>query len=77
MAVQARPDFPWVGASCHDRTELERAAALELDYALLGPVQPTLTHPGQAGMGWEGFASTAAGLRDRPRRPWARTGRYS
>ena len=62
MAVQARPDFPWVGASCHDRAELERAAALELDYALLGPVQPTLTHPGQAGMGWEGFASTAAGL---------------
>lgn len=62
MAVQARPDFPGVGASCHDRAELERAAALELDYALLGPVQPTLTHPGQAGMGWEGFASTAAGL---------------
>jgi 8-oxo-dGTP diphosphatase len=62
MAVQARPDFPWVGASCHDRAELERAAALALDYALLGPVLPTLTHPGQAGMGWDGFAATAAGL---------------
>lgn len=58
----ARPDFEWVGASCHDRRELERAAALGLDYALLGPVQPTPTHPGQAGIGWDGFSRLAAGL---------------
>ena len=59
--VQERLDFPWVGTSCHDRAELERAAAHELDYALLGPVQPTLTHPARRdGLGR--FASTAAGL---------------
>lgn len=58
----ARPGFDWVGASCHTREELERAAALGLDYALLGPVRATLTHPGQAGLGWARFAELAAGL---------------
>ena len=61
MAAQERPDFPWVGASCHDRAELERAAALALDYALLGPVLPTPTHPGAAVLGWAGFATQCAG----------------
>jgi 8-oxo-dGTP diphosphatase len=51
-----RPDFLWVGASCHHRAELEQAARLALDYALLGPVQPTPTHPGQPGLGWGAFA---------------------
>lgn len=58
----SRPEFEWVGASCHDRVELERVAALGLDYALLGPVRPTLTHPGVAGMGWERFAALAQDL---------------
>ena len=55
-ACAARPDFRRVGASCHDRAELERAARLGLDYALLGPVLPTASHPGAAGLGWEEFA---------------------
>ncbi|MFT4174760.1 MAG: thiamine phosphate synthase, partial [Rhodocyclaceae bacterium] len=50
-----RPDFEWVGASCHTRADLERAAELELDYAVLGPVQPTASHPGVAALGWETF----------------------
>lgn len=62
MTAQTRPDFTWVGASCHDRAELEQAAALGLDYALLGPVLPTGTHPGQPGIGWQGFAELAASL---------------
>lgn len=53
--IDTRPDFEWVGASCHDRSELEKAAALGLDYALLGAVKPTHSHPGQAGLGWEAF----------------------
>jgi 8-oxo-dGTP diphosphatase len=62
LATQVRPDFTWVGASCHDRAELEHAAALGLDYALLGPVLPTLSHPGQAGIGWQEFGDRVAHL---------------
>lgn len=57
-----RPDLPWVGASCHDRNELERAAALGLDYAIVGAVKPTPTHPDRTPLGWEGFASLIPGL---------------
>lgn len=56
MALDERPALNWVGASCHDRAELERAAALGLDYALLGPVQPTASHPGEPTLGWAKFA---------------------
>lgn len=55
-ALDTRPALEWVGASCHTRDELERAAALGLDYALLGSVQPTASHPGQHALGWDGFA---------------------
>lgn len=48
-----------VGASCHDAAELDRAAALGLDYVLLGPVMPTATHPQAATLGWSGFAALA------------------
>ncbi|MDR1890370.1 MAG: Nudix family hydrolase [Zoogloeaceae bacterium] len=51
-----RPNFPWVGASCHNAAELAQAEALELDYALLGPVLPTPSHPEHPGLGWEVFA---------------------
>ena len=51
-----RPDFAWVGASCHCVEELQYAAALELDYALLGPVLATPTHPEAPTLGWPAFA---------------------
>ena len=56
-----RPDFAWVGASCHNAAEIARAGELDLDYALLGPVLPTPTHPEAAGLGWNGFAGMLAG----------------
>lgn len=62
IASTVRPAFEWVGASCHSRAELAHAAALGCDYALLGPVQPTLSHPGQAALGWPAFARLVAGL---------------
>ncbi|MCL2875939.1 MAG: Nudix family hydrolase [Betaproteobacteria bacterium] len=62
MAANSRPDFTWVGASCHIRAELEHAAAMGLDYALLGAVKRTATHPGGETLGWEGFATLASGL---------------
>jgi 8-oxo-dGTP diphosphatase len=56
MQLERRPPFAWVAASCHTAGELERAAALALDFVLLGPVLPTPSHPQNPGMGWEEFA---------------------
>lgn len=50
--LTVRPTSVLCGASCHDRAELERAAQLGLDFALLGSVLPTPTHPGEPGLGW-------------------------
>jgi len=58
MAVTSRPaGFALCAASCHDERELAKAAALGLDFAVLGPVLPTPTHPAQAGIGWARFAT--------------------
>ena len=46
-----------VAASCHSAEELRRAEALECDFAVLGPLGPTATHPESAGIGWPAFAA--------------------
>jgi 8-oxo-dGTP diphosphatase len=56
MQLDRRPSFNWVGASCHSAEELAHAASLELDFAVLGPVLPTVSHPGAQGLGWDEFA---------------------
>jgi 8-oxo-dGTP diphosphatase len=61
LGAAARPHAGLCGASCHDAGELEHAQRLGLDYALLGAVLPTASHPGQPAMGWERFAALAAG----------------
>jgi 8-oxo-dGTP diphosphatase len=60
MALAARPRC-LCGASVHTRAELERALHLELDFAVLGPVKATPTHPGAVTLGWDGFAALARG----------------
>lgn len=44
-------------ASCHDVDELRRAEAAGCDVAVVGPVAATRSHPGAAGIGWDGFAA--------------------
>ncbi len=56
------PSELWVGASCHDRRSVERAAGLGLDYATLSPVACTLSHPGSQPLGWSRFAELRAGI---------------
>jgi 8-oxo-dGTP diphosphatase len=61
MQAAARPAGGIVGASVHDAAELAQAAALGLDYAVLGPVKPTASHPGAPPLGWERVAALIAG----------------
>jgi 8-oxo-dGTP diphosphatase len=57
----ARPDVPWCGASCHSAAELRRAESLGADFAVLGPVRATPSHPDSAPLGWDRFREVAAG----------------
>ncbi len=56
-----RPRDLVCSASCHTKDEIAKAGALALDFALLGPVRPTPTHPGAVTLGWEGFGAAVAG----------------
>jgi 8-oxo-dGTP diphosphatase len=60
-SIAARPvsDAMLCAASCHTRSEIERAAELNLDFVVLGPVLPTPTHRGVSSLGWDGFATLA------------------
>ena len=49
-----------VATSCHDEADIARARGLQVDFAVLGPVAPTRTHPDQAPLGWKRFAELLA-----------------
>ena len=75
------PSDRWLAASCHDSGELQLAAALGVDFMVLGPVQPTASHPGATPMGWPCFKALveevslpvyALGGLDRSHLDWAR-----
>ena len=59
MSLSEKPQGMLVAASCHTRDELERAMQLELDFAVLGPVKETTSHPHAAAMGWKAFGELA------------------
>jgi 8-oxo-dGTP diphosphatase len=56
-----RPQGLLCGASCHTVADLERAAKLECDLAVLGPVRETSTHLESRPLGWQAFARLARG----------------
>jgi 8-oxo-dGTP diphosphatase len=51
-----RPTVRWLAASCHDASELQRAREIGVDFAVLGPVAATPSHPNAKPLGWEEFA---------------------
>lgn len=55
--ASSRPGRMLCAASCHDQMELARAADLALDFAVLGPVAPTPSHPGATPLGWARVAA--------------------
>jgi len=59
-ACHERPHIELCAASCHNIVELQHAADLGLDFALLSPVLPTKSHPGAAHLGWENFSAMAS-----------------
>jgi 8-oxo-dGTP diphosphatase len=61
MSLNVKPRGMLVAASCHTREELERAMQLDLDFAVLGPVKETTSHPRAAAMGWKVFGELAHG----------------
>jgi 8-oxo-dGTP diphosphatase len=58
-AATARPPDLLCAASCHTEVEVAKAGALGLDFAVLGPVRPTPSHPGAPALGWDAFAAVA------------------
>lgn len=57
-ALKERPEAfkdKLLAVSTHHADELELARSLEADFAVLGPVLPTESHPGAATLGWAGF----------------------
>jgi 8-oxo-dGTP diphosphatase len=51
----------WLAASCHDAEQLRRAEAADCDFAVLGPLAATPSHPETNALGWARFAALRAG----------------
>ena len=59
-ALKTRPESlkeKQLAVSTHNLAELELARTLQADFAVLGPVLPTESHPGEPALGWAGFES--------------------
>ena len=54
------PEGQLVAASCHDLAQLQAAQRLGCDFAVLGPVQATASHPQATPLGWEAFEALRA-----------------
>jgi len=58
VATPVRPvaaEVP-LAASCHNLEEVRAAEALGCDFAVVGNIRPTPSHPDRPGIGWDGFA---------------------
>lgn len=60
LRSRSLPPGLWFAASVHEAASLETARRLGADFAVLGPVLPTATHPQAPGLGWERFEQLLA-----------------
>ncbi len=60
LSARPLPESQLCGASCHNAQDLARATVLDCDFAVLGPVLPTPSHPGAPALGWPRFAALCA-----------------
>lgn len=54
-----KPSGKLLGVSVHNAADLAVARTINADFAVLGHVLDTPSHPGQPGMGWDAFAAIA------------------
>ena len=55
LALNQKPEKLLCAASCHNATELKKAAELGLDFVVLSPVLPTKSHIDAQLLGWQSF----------------------
>ena len=58
-ATERPPTRLWA-VSAHNAHDLERASALGADVAIVSPVRPTASHPGDQALGWDGLRALVA-----------------
>ncbi len=51
-----------IGASCHNAAELDHAVRIGADFAVLGPVMPSNSHPNARPLGWSSFSELCVNL---------------
>ena len=63
--LKARPGPKgfWVGASCHDLSEIKTAEQLGVDFAVVSPVLPTESHTEADPLGWGKFGELCSQAR--------------
>ncbi|MGQ0744853.1 MAG: Nudix family hydrolase [Acidimicrobiales bacterium] len=59
--LRERPPTRLWAVSAHSARDLDRAAALGADVALVSPVLPSASHPNDQPLGWNGLRSLASG----------------
>lgn len=67
LALEGRPLSPdkLVGASVHNREQLQQANRCNVNFSVIAPVLPTTSHPETTPLDWDGFAALA-GESDHP-----------
>jgi len=63
LACNSRPVAKDIllSASCHNQTEIDHAQKIGVDFMCVSPVQATISHPEQQGIGWNKFSQLLEG----------------